>query len=433
MLAFIFRVYSVGENFQFYGDQIRDWKISSGSFLSLPLVGTPNVGGGVSLGPIHYYLLWVIQNIAKLVDYPLPHYAGYGYGFIESISIGFLLYSLSKTGLSNLSLGAFFLFTFFSPYAACLGSHLAWNPGLAISFQNISYGFIFLGFYKKNRIQLFTGIIFSWLATQSHISNLLIFFTLLAAVLFYLYQWESRNRFFLISLFILLSILFLQFPYIIYLFNSESSSTSMIYETLRKIMSLEKIFSVEKGYRFILTGIRYYFGMDLLYVSKILPPVFFTGIIVLFMKKKYKEIFLFLCPVGGGIFFYSNLPIPLDIYWLSTLVTCLGLLLLFSVLSLFEQKTILMPLLFFLFSISLFPFRIQKMPLEKFEHYGTLIKGLKSIRESRKSIRKISTEFESSKTDVIYIYELLAGQVDGNSKTIAIVSSNGVVVFLENQ
>lgn len=40
-------------------DQIRDWRIALGAFRDLPLVGTPSTAGGVSLGPVYYWLLWL--------------------------------------------------------------------------------------------------------------------------------------------------------------------------------------------------------------------------------------------------------------------------------------------------------------------------------------------------------------------------------------
>ena len=68
-----FRTLGIENHFWFMGDQQRDWLVVQGGFTELPTVGPPTVAGGVSWGPIFYWVLWLIKQLLTPIFGNAPH------------------------------------------------------------------------------------------------------------------------------------------------------------------------------------------------------------------------------------------------------------------------------------------------------------------------------------------------------------------------
>src|SRR5262245_23791873 len=86
--AILIRAWGVSESFWLLGDQVRDWTIASGPWRDLPLGGVPSNAGGTTLGPIYYWVLWLIVRLVGPWTGGLPHAGGIGLAIVQAVADG---------------------------------------------------------------------------------------------------------------------------------------------------------------------------------------------------------------------------------------------------------------------------------------------------------------------------------------------------------
>ena len=134
--AFTFRAHGVGDHLWFMGDQQRDWMAVQGTFGELPTVGTPIATGGVSLGPVFYWVLWGIRRLLAPLFGNLPHVGAIGLVLLYSATDGLLAWALLRRGFPVLAVVAILLVLVSSPFEGALAATI-WNPGLAVTLVNV--------------------------------------------------------------------------------------------------------------------------------------------------------------------------------------------------------------------------------------------------------------------------------------------------------
>ena len=97
--AVVFRTHGISDNLWCLGDQQRDWMAVQGELAHLPRVGTPVASGGVSLGPVFYWVLWTIRQVLSPVFGNLPHFGAVGLVMLRSLSDGLLAEALMQRGV----------------------------------------------------------------------------------------------------------------------------------------------------------------------------------------------------------------------------------------------------------------------------------------------------------------------------------------------
>ena len=114
--AFTFRAHGIGDHLWFMGDQQRDWMAVQGGFSELPTVGTPIATGGVSLGPVFYWVLWVIRRLLSPLFGNLPEVGVIGLLLLRSATDGLLAWALLRRGFPVLAVVGVLLVLVSSPF-----------------------------------------------------------------------------------------------------------------------------------------------------------------------------------------------------------------------------------------------------------------------------------------------------------------------------
>ena len=166
--AAIFRTHGISDHLWFLGDQQRDWLAVQGAFADLPRVGTPVSTGGVSLGPVFYWVLWTIRQVLSPVFGNLPHVGAVGLVMLRSLSDGLLAAALLRRGVPVAAVGGILLVLVSSPFEGALAATI-WNPGLSVTFVNLTVVLLLRWSARPWTLwRVGTLAATAWLAVQAH-------------------------------------------------------------------------------------------------------------------------------------------------------------------------------------------------------------------------------------------------------------------------
>lgn len=160
------RLWHSNDSFLMLRDQIRDWRYALGPFSGLPLTGTQSTAGGASLGPIYYWLLWLIRVTLGPFTQNLPHAGAIGLCLLQTLADLLLLDAIrARTGSVWTALAATLL-------AATAAHDLAvastiWNPAVSVAFCKIAMALL-LADRPMNTARLVAVTMTSWFAVQAH-------------------------------------------------------------------------------------------------------------------------------------------------------------------------------------------------------------------------------------------------------------------------
>ena len=187
--AAVFRTHGISDHLWFLGDQQRDWMAVQGAFADLPRVGTPVSTGGVSLGPVFYWVLWTIRQVLSPVFGNLPHVGAVGLVMLRSLSDGLLAAALLQRGVPVAAVGGILLVLVSSPFDGALAATI-WNPGLSVTFVNLTV-VLLLRWSARPWTLWRVGTLAAtvWLAVQAHTPAVFV----AAPVLLYLLWVASRD------------------------------------------------------------------------------------------------------------------------------------------------------------------------------------------------------------------------------------------------
>jgi hypothetical protein len=171
--TFWFRVDGISRTFMFLGDQVRDWTFALGPAQDLPLTGAPSLAGGRSLGPIYYWLLWLIRvTIGPFCD-NLPHAGGIGLSLLQSVADTALLLVLRRRFNSLPLAAATVLLIATSPFDAAVSASI-WNTQVGVAFAKLAMAVALVEANLESRASQLLLIALAWMSVQSHITALFV-------------------------------------------------------------------------------------------------------------------------------------------------------------------------------------------------------------------------------------------------------------------
>lgn len=157
----------MSDTFLMLRDQIRDWRFALGPLAGLPLTGTQSTAGGSSLGPIYYWLLWLIRHVVGPWTSYLPHAGAIGLSLFHTAADLFFLHAIWKrTGSVWLALGVTLLAATTSHDLAI--SSTIWNPTVSIAFAKITLALLLLDSPQRPAWWLAATTAAAWFAVQAH-------------------------------------------------------------------------------------------------------------------------------------------------------------------------------------------------------------------------------------------------------------------------
>lgn len=139
----------------------------------LPLVGPPQHAGGYALGPVFYWVLWLVRVILGPFFDNLPHAGGIGLSILQSAADVLLLVAIwRKFGSPWLALATVLLIAS-APYDLALSATI-WNPIVAVALAKTSVALVLLGWPGRSlrKTALLTAA--AWLAFQAHITGVFV-------------------------------------------------------------------------------------------------------------------------------------------------------------------------------------------------------------------------------------------------------------------
>ena len=330
--AFYFRTNGIGDHLWFMGDQQRDWMAVQGRFTELPTVGTPIATGGVSLGPIFYWVLWGVGRVLSPLLGDLPHVGAIGLVALRSVTDGLLAWALLRRGLPVLAVVGILLVLVSSPFDGALASTI-WNPGVAVTFVNLTVALLLLTM-TRSLAYWQVGILAAtaWIGVQAHTPAI---FVAVAVFLYLLWAADRRGRPGWIaalhaSVVIGLVVLVLQLPFLWSegMASDVDGAPGMLAAGVGRLVSDPASIALGKSVRFLIEG------TERLFVSPARLPglgvwlVVGFGMTAYFWRRDVDLLAVSVLPVGLAWFGYGLVEFDTDAYWLLSLAAPLGLALL---------------------------------------------------------------------------------------------------------
>ena len=161
------RTWGISDTFWLLGDQIRDWRLALLPFDELPLTGAPSSVGGVGLGPIYYWTLWVCRLVIGPWVNNLPHAGGIGLSVMQSVADCVLLAAIWKKSGSGLTAVALTLLLATSPLDMALSATI-WNPTLSVALVKLTLALLLLAPRRPALGWAVATTATGWLAVQAH-------------------------------------------------------------------------------------------------------------------------------------------------------------------------------------------------------------------------------------------------------------------------
>ena len=184
------RTWGISDTFWLLGDQIRDWRLALLPFDQLPLTGPPSSVGGVGLGPIYYWTLWMCRLVIGPWVNNLPHAGGIGLSVMQSVADCLLLAAIWKKSGSGCAAVALTLLVATSPLDMALSATI-WNPVLSVALVKLTLALLLLAPRRPPLAWAVATTATGWLAVQAHSTAIFIAAPAIAA--FVIPELAARN------------------------------------------------------------------------------------------------------------------------------------------------------------------------------------------------------------------------------------------------
>ena len=186
----IARTWGISDTFWLLGDQIRDWRLALLPFSELPLTGAPSSVGGVGLGPIYYWTLWVCRVvIGPWVD-NMPTRAASASRCSNQPRTAYCLLESGRRPVQASWRLRFTLVVATAPIDMALTATI-WNPPLSVALVKLTLALLL---FAPNRPSLGWAVATTatgWLAVQAH--STAIFIAAPAIGAFVMLEVTARN------------------------------------------------------------------------------------------------------------------------------------------------------------------------------------------------------------------------------------------------
>ena len=430
----VVRVQGISEKFWLLGDQIRDWTIALGSWRDLPLSGTPSTAGGRSLGPVYYWMLWLIRHaLGPWLD-NLPHAGGIGLCLVQSAADAFLLTALwRRTDSLPFALGTVLLAAT-SPFDMALTATI-WNPPLAVALVKVTMAIMLLGQDRPSTwwVVLASGV--AWLSVQAHSSALFVAAPVMAS--FVVKELVARRwlRALQVARAIAAVIFVLQIPFLIdhVLHPAEPAGPTGIVGSVMSTLSHPSgslrvsaaAHSIAMSFDYIL--LRPWTFSSLL--SLIVASVVVTAVRV---RQDVTLASMTVIPLLFAVIGFSTWPGTFYVYWFLTLTPPLVLTVALALTALpWRLARSLTSTGLLVLALVCQPARFAHAQITaRLPEYGPLLRGSRALRRRTPELRAIEVTFVlPPSSDPEFLYKVLGGKIAATAKYVATIERTGRVSY----
>lgn len=437
VMLVVARTWGVSRTMWLLGDQIRDWSAALGAFSSLPLTGPPSVAGGTSLGPIYYWLLWLIRvTIGPWFD-NLPHAGAYGLALLHAGADVVLFFALRRLTQSAVMALSVVLLLATAPYDLALSSTV-WSPPLAVSFVKVALALFIVNAHDPSRWRMAATLAVGWLAVQTHSSTILVFLPL--ATWFVVRElWARRWRSTLETVRLIVEIvLVLQIPYIVDRIVSDAprGAPTMIAEgvgrlladpaSARPAMSLEAVVGI---FRFLWGS-----PFEVAWLPWLLTAAAAGTLAV--ARRRPELVFASVVPLAAAVIGFSAWTRPIEAYWFLGLAPAVAVMFVAGMCGVPARRAREAVALVFLLVVAYaVPPRLAvTRNIHRLPEYETLVQGSRAIARRTLEVGAIASSFElPTSTDPTFLFVCLGGRLSTSAPYDAIIGADGTVTFRERR
>ena len=428
----IVRTWGISDTFWLFGDQIRDWRLALLPFSELPLTGAPSSVGGVGLGPVYYWTLWVCRVAIGPWVNNLPHAGGIGLSVLQSAADCVLLAGIWRKTGSGLMALALTLVVATVPYEMAISATI-WNPPLSVVFVKLTLALLLLAPNRPSIRWAVATTATGWLAVQAH--STAIFIAAPAIGAFVIVEVTARNWKGALQRAVasIQVVLLLQVPYFLHLFQGASgesfgptavigqvSSTAAAPATMRAVDAFAAVASATD---FILLRPWYPGWTSVVLVVALVIAAYRCRRDVLLASTSVLPL---IAAISGLAFWQS----AYDHYWFLTLMPSV-VLVLGSALSVWPRAIPVVGAALLAAVVVAQPWRLaESQATARLPEYAALVRGSVEIYRYAPEITDIRVEFPlDPTTDRQFLYTILGGRVTRDAPFRASIAATGAVTF----
>ncbi|HSL21773.1 MAG TPA: hypothetical protein VK886_09565 [Vicinamibacterales bacterium] len=427
-LVFI-RTHTISEQFWLLGEQVRDWRIALGPLRDLPLVGTPSTAGGTTLGPVYYWVLWLIRVVLGPLGDNLPHVGGVGLSIVQSGADTFLLYVLVRRLGSVPPALAVVLLGATTPYDMALTATV-WNPPLAVALAKCAIGVVLLpGQWSLPRAALVVAL--AWLSVHAHTAGVFVAVACIGWMLVQPLLQRQPGRAFAAARLAIEIVLVLQVPYVVaHLAQQQPPPAGSVLGSVRYSVDHPEELRVAES-----AG-----AVGRILAALLLAPysvpwagalLIAAGLAGLLLHRRDPAVLaVAMAPLLLAVAGFSTWRGPIqEHYWFLTLVPSAALTLLLPAATRARAGQVAAWLALAVVLV-VQPARCRAAwQIHRLPEYGALVSASRQIVRQAPEIRDIEAPFLPPTSDPRFIYTILGGRVTPEATLIAHIDPQGGVVY----
>ena len=418
----VVRTHGISEAFFMLADQIRDWRIALGPFRDLPLVGTPSTAGGVSLGPVYYWLLWLSRVVIGPFTANLPHAGPVGMALVQGGSDLALLHAVrQRTGNTALAVALVVFLATGGPDLAVTAT--IWNPAVSVAFIKVAMALRLLRGADASLWWCAATTAAAWLSVQAHSAAL--FAAVPIAGSFVLdallrRQWQRAVQ----QLRAIVEVIaLLQVPYLVHaLTNPQGALPSRaLAGAAAGLRIADSLYALLEFTMRILVGPS----------ATHLPAAALAVAALAVTVRARKDLPLWsatVAPLLVGTLGFALWQGNYDEYWYLPIAPAAALTLTMAVT---WWRTERVALVLLALVVVAQPSRLEyAMSLSRMPEYGPLVRGSQRIVRQTRTLRHLDTRFPMpGLSDRAFPYEVLGGRFSEDAPFDAVINADGTVEF----
>ncbi|MBX7058465.1 MAG: hypothetical protein K1X75_10410 [Leptospirales bacterium] len=428
--AFLFRVHGISEHFQLFGDQMRDWRIVQSSFFDLPLAGTPRFDGGVSYGPVFYWVLWLSARLFTPFYGSLPHAGGMGIALFCAIALAVFYFELLRqTSFAVATVG--FLLAASSPWEASFSGATAWNPSVATALAQLAIAFS-LNYWRGPRPgSLLMASASAWLAFCAHFPaifvSIAVFMVLAASAILKCGAGVAlRNTAMQAAL-----VLVLQAPYFVYLHRALDSDQSGVAFSIHSLLQDPSLLRTTAAYRYLVNGAAQLLLEGNLHYQHARTIIVASWLLAIgACWKRPQWAILSIGVLFGAWAGYAAWRMQYELYFQVALVGSYALSAV-AALHWIASRVAILPNLVLVLLLCQQAGRWDRAPVERLPEYGTLLRAANDISRMQIRVASVEAPFADQRTRIEWFLELYGVELHSTGRRFAI-EQDGTVREIEH-
>ena len=433
LLTFALRIDGISRDFYLLGDQMRDWSIAMRSFVELPLVGPPTHVGGYTVGPAFYWILWLIRVVLGPFFDDLPHAGGIGQAALQSGADALLFVAIwRRIGQPWIALATIVLLATAS-FDLNLAA-LVWNPTMGTALAKIAIACLLLDWHRRSAIHAGVIAAVAWASVHAYTGAIFVVIGVFAAITLDPLVKRDRATATRNAAAIVAAVILLQLPYVAHqmLYGFRDRAMSAPIGSAASVLTGARPPEIAKSVAGFLEAVR---GIQIAPWNVAASGWILLACAAIVGIRHMKDPVLLcatLLPQAVAIAGYSLFLAGLDNYYYLSLMPSVVLTVMLAAVAIPSPRlSHAAGIAMLVVALAIVPARLRfERALPRLPEYELLVDASRRIRSMRQPMRAIETDFKLPPTgDPAYLFSLLGGQIDRNSRWVAMIHADGRIDY----